>query len=261
MKKWLLLFGLISGFGVGVFGYEDSLILKGGEKVKVTGSVGLDRNMLVFRTEAGVNMMLSKALVNWPATAKVAPHVFKAVFPGQPLPKPPRVVKQAQPKRKIVIDKDALSKLKPGQGLTNKWDGDIPKLPPKTSQPKTAAAPSTAGDAPRIPVIQTISRSNRVDLNSHMDRQRYVMFDFYADWCGPCRKITPKLEALVRKYPHKVALKKIDIKTWGSPVAEQYRINSIPHVKLYDPSGKQMVNGSAQGAIRKIESLASREGW
>ena len=45
---------------------------------------------------------------------------------------------------------------------------------------------------------------------------KLVLFDFYADWCGPCRQISPHLERLAQSDPD-VVLVKVDIVDWGPP--------------------------------------------
>jgi putative thioredoxin len=59
-----------------------------------------------------------------------------------------------------------------------------------------------------------------------------VVVDFWADWCGPCRALTPMLEAAADKRPDDVVLAKID--TDANPeVARRYGIQGIPAVKAF----------------------------
>lgn len=92
---------------------------------------------------------------------------------------------------------------------------------------------------------------------------KYVLVDFWASWCGPCRQENPNVLAAYNKYKNKnftilgVSLDKTkdawmqaiqqdglswqhisDLKFWSSAVVELYGINGIPYNVLLDPTGK-----------------------
>jgi thioredoxin-like negative regulator of GroEL len=69
--------------------------------------------------------------------------------------------------------------------------------------------------------------------------------DFYASWCPPCRVLGPALERLAAAETGRLALRKVDIVDWTMPVVDQYGIESLPHLMLYDPEGRRIADGDA----------------
>ncbi len=63
-------------------------------------------------------------------------------------------------------------------------------------------------------------------------RDKPVLVDFWAEWCGPCRIIGPVLERLAGENGEDWELRKLDTEKYPG-IARQYRITSIPAVKLF----------------------------
>ena len=59
-----------------------------------------------------------------------------------------------------------------------------------------------------------------------------VLVDFWAEWCGPCKMLTPKIEAMAGEFGDKVKIGKLDTDA-NRDTAMKYRINAIPTVILF----------------------------
>ena len=89
-----------------------------------------------------------------------------------------------------------------------------------------------------------IALGEEVVLANHLVPGKITIFDFTSKYCGPCQAYTQPL-ALLQAQRTDVAVVKVDINRpgvkgidWQSPVARQYKLQSIPQFKVYGPDGK-----------------------
>ncbi len=76
-----------------------------------------------------------------------------------------------------------------------------------------------------------------------------VLIDFYADWCGPCKTLSPRIETLAQSYVGSLKVCKIDVD--ANPTAQQmFRIQAMPTLVLM--AGGQIVD-VARGALSAAE--------
>jgi thiol-disulfide isomerase/thioredoxin len=125
-----------------------------------------------------------------------------------------------------------------------------------TVKPVVPPAESKAGASTKK-VARINNAGSRVDVSQHLVAGKVTIVDFYADWCGPCRHIAPTLENLAETDAD-VYLRKVDILRWGSPVAEQYRIDSIPRIEVYNREGKLVdtIRGANAAAVAEVVKRA-----
>jgi thioredoxin 1 len=59
-----------------------------------------------------------------------------------------------------------------------------------------------------------------------------TLVDFFAEWCGPCRMLTPILEELNEELTDGASVAKVDIDS-ASSIAKQFEITSVPTIILF----------------------------
>jgi thioredoxin 1 len=80
-----------------------------------------------------------------------------------------------------------------------------------------------------------------------------VLVDFWAEWCGPCRMLSPTVEALAGDYEGKVRVAKLNVDENGQ-TAQAYGIRGIPTLLLFK-SGQvqdQIVGNTPRDNIERV---------
>ena len=83
------------------------------------------------------------------------------------------------------------------------------------------------------------------------------MLDFYADWCGPCKMITPIIEALALTFKGQVNIAKLDIDQ-SQMITGEYRVTSIPTIILFKDGVeiKRLVGVHDKDSLEKLVRAA-----
>lgn len=75
------------------------------------------------------------------------------------------------------------------------------------------------------------------------------IIDFYADWCGPCKKVAPIMEEMAQKYEDKIIVYKVNVdKEQKLPTI--FKVKNIPTVFFFPTDGQPL---SQVGALSKEE--------
>src|SRR6187401_3680089 len=147
-------------------------------------------------------------------------------------------------------------------GIRNSVEAGIPKLKWVGKQAPEISLPDTEGKT--------------VKLSSF--RGKYVLVDFWASWCGPCRRENPNVVQAYNQFKNKnftvlgVSLDRpgqkenwikaikddnltwthvSDLKFWQSEVVPVYQVGSIPFNVLFDPDGKVVAENLRGNALEK----------
>jgi thiol-disulfide isomerase/thioredoxin len=123
----------------------------------------------------------------------------------------------------------------------------------------TAAPVHSKGAAPL-----RIAHGEKVDLADFLVPGKTVIFDFTSEYCPPCRGYDGPLKLLHTKRPDLVVVQ-VDINRaghrgidWKSPVAQQYRLNSIPRFMVFGPDGKLLAEDHGMGGDNPAREMVDQ---
>lgn len=86
---------------------------------------------------------------------------------------------------------------------------------------------------------------------------RPAILDFYADWCGPCRQLSPRLETIAKKYAGKIDVYKINVDN-ESELASVFGVQSIPMLLFIDTDGSTPSVSQGALSLEQLESEVQR---
>ena len=96
-----------------------------------------------------------------------------------------------------------------------------------------------------------------INVKNEINSGKLVVVDLWAEWCGPCRSITPSIEELATEYEAKAIIGKYNVDE-ENELSTEYGVRSIPTI-LFFKDGKladKQVGASPKASIKaKIDAL------
>jgi thioredoxin len=116
---------------------------------------------------------------------------------------------------------------------------------------KTPDNNSTAGSGSVIVLTNEIFKQKifNYDVNEQwkFEGDLPVIIDFYADWCGPCKQLSPRIEEIAKEYAGKIRVYKVNTDV-EQLLAQHIGIRSLPTLLFIPVKGKPQ---ATMGAISK----------
>jgi thiol-disulfide isomerase/thioredoxin len=155
-------------------------------------------------------------------------------------------------------------------------DEDIVKIKETVAKQK-----ATAPGAKFVDLEMLTPDGQPIKLSDYVGKGKLVLVDFWASWCGPCRREMPNIVEIYKDYKGdkfeivgvsldkdgaawQEAIKTLgitwpqmsDLKFWQSAGADAYAVNSIPHTVLIDGEGTIIARGLHGEELRaKVDEL------
>ena len=77
---------------------------------------------------------------------------------------------------------------------------------------------------------------NKANFEEIKNSEKVVLLDFYADWCGPCRRLAPLLDELAAEYEGRVYIYKVNVDD-QKEIARAFGITSLPTIVFIPMQG------------------------
>lgn len=86
-----------------------------------------------------------------------------------------------------------------------------------------------------------------------LDADKPVLVDFFATWCGPCKRLAPTIDEIAAEMDGKAYVYKVDIDQ-SQDIAAKYRVSSVPTIILFKDGepAKKTIGAQPKAALMSI---------
>lgn len=101
--------------------------------------------------------------------------------------------------------------------------------------------------------IKKTNEMSKESLEQLLKTNKIVLLDFYAEWCGPCKVMSPYMEKLKEEFKAKVNITKIDADA-NKALAIQYKVDEMPTLLLFK-NGKLVWEATGLQTENKLRKI------
>lgn len=101
--------------------------------------------------------------------------------------------------------------------------------------------------------MNTVQHATDTDFADAINTGKPVLIDFHATWCGPCRQVSPIVDAIAKDHPEYTVVK-VDIDE-APTTAQHYGVMSVPTLVVLNSDGT--VSSQTAGAKPKAALITS----
>jgi len=93
-------------------------------------------------------------------------------------------------------------------------------------------------------------KATDANIDEMLEKNRLLLVDFWAEWCGPCRMIAPVIEGIAKEYAGRLAVAKLNVDE-NPQTAMRFQTMSIPTVILFKEGklAERIVGAAPRGMI------------
>ncbi len=92
---------------------------------------------------------------------------------------------------------------------------------------------------------------NKTQEGDRIHTKSFVVVDFYALWCGPCKRFSPTYESLAKEFQDDFLFVKVNIDV-VSDIADEYKISALPSFLIFK-------TGNAEVEVERLVGVVNKE--